>query len=306
MRRGIEFQKARSYSRSWLRHAFTDSAVALTWKALLHGLGRLPGFPSASCYFSFSLPKIAMHRFSVLGLLAFTGMQVFSGLLWAVRGYSRLETNGESMEFLCRQRHSLQSLVLWRRLNIQPIVLAPSSTCVFTAQNQPFWMVVVISKGLSAPLPMTLVVHWPSGQTFFRVRNQILASKCWAKKPSSATWRDEHHDDISIQICWLFFRPFSYSWKDRASAAVTAVIHYSSWANGDAFCFMHFDMKWLTHPSAEDLWVCSTENFERRPARCLNHDNLNAQLPTQASLACFLSGGHRKHQHEHLGHHRTS
>lgn len=50
-------------------------------------------------------------------------------------------------------------------------------------------------------------------------------------------------------------------------------------------------MKWLTHPSAEDSSVCRTENIERRPARRLNHYNLKAQLPTQTSLSCFLSGG---------------
>lgn len=113
-----------------------------------------------------------MHRFSVLGLLVFTGMRVFSGLLWAVRDSYRLKANGENTELL-----SLQSLVLWRPLNIQPIALASSSTCVFPAQIQPFWMVVVISKGLIAPLPTTLMAHCPSEQTFFRERSQILASK---------------------------------------------------------------------------------------------------------------------------------
>lgn len=41
-----------------------------------------------------------MHRFSVLGLLVFTGMRVFSGLLWAVRDSYRLKTNGENTELL--------------------------------------------------------------------------------------------------------------------------------------------------------------------------------------------------------------
>lgn len=94
------------------------------------------------------------------------------------------------------------------------IALAPSSARVFPAQGQPFCQLVVVSKGLIAPISVTITVHRPSGQKkgscdFLQSENCPNSSfRLLSPEKSFATWGDEHHNDVSVQIFWPLSGPF--------------------------------------------------------------------------------------------------
>lgn len=89
-----------------------------------------------------------MHRFSVLGLLVFTGMRALSVLLWAGKDYCRSARREENTNFLGRQDHMpCRQGDIWTS-NLRLVTLAPSSAVAFPAQGQPFCPSEVVAKGL--------------------------------------------------------------------------------------------------------------------------------------------------------------
>lgn len=71
-----KFKKRRPCIRAWLRHAFSDSAIALFGNLYVMALAGPQTSSYAVCYFSFSLLKIARQQFSTVGMPVFIGQSV--------------------------------------------------------------------------------------------------------------------------------------------------------------------------------------------------------------------------------------
>lgn len=71
-----KFKKRRPCIRAWLRHAFSDSAIALFGNLYVMALAGPQTSSYAVCYFSSSLLKIARQQFSTVGMPVFIGQSV--------------------------------------------------------------------------------------------------------------------------------------------------------------------------------------------------------------------------------------
>lgn len=71
-----KFGKRRPCIWAWLRHAFSDSAIALFGNLYVMALAGPQASSYAVCYFSSSLPRIAGQRFSTVGMPVFIGQSV--------------------------------------------------------------------------------------------------------------------------------------------------------------------------------------------------------------------------------------